>query len=481
MESPYLFPWMAGSPRDQLTEPEDIATAIRAAKARKLPRLPNIPGCRMLRPGDPGYATRLKVYNARTQVAPALFAVCSTAEAVAAVVRWVKDNGLAFAVRSGGHSYEGYSNSSSVVIDIRSLNKVTFDKPNLTVTVGAGATIGDIQNFLKGKRVAFAAGSCPSVGIGGHALGGGYGLLSRAYGLASDNLQSLHMVSAAGATITATKTTNPDLYWACRGGGGGSFGIATEFIFSVHPIGPVIVFGQSWSLPASRALRIIDAWQQWAPVAHSGTTALLKIAKIDPNTVSLRCLGQSIAPANIIDRDLRALERIEPLSKPRTFRTMSFWNAVQYFAGSDPDPAYQKEKSDFVPALTESGMTTLLNQMTGQSSTHIATILNAYGGAIDAMGEGESAFPHRRSIKYMIHYYSGWDSAASTQARVAEANAFYRAMRPHVPGKAYVNYIDADLPNWQNAYWGQNFGRLKAVKRAFDPTNLFHFARSIPL
>jgi FAD/FMN-containing dehydrogenase len=452
-----------------------------AAPPPILPPIPSIPGCTMLRPGDAGYAARVKVYNARTQQAPALFAICSTASAVAGVLRWLKDKHVPFSVRSGGHSFEGFSNSPSVVIDVGALKRVRFDKPSLTVTVGAGATLGDIHAGLKAESVAFVAGTCPSVGVAGHALGGGYGLLARAYGLACDNLRSLTMVDASEAIVTASATMNADLFWASRGGGGGSLGIATELVFQVHPIEQVVVFGLSWSLPPDRAQRVIEAWQRWAPTAHKGTTALMKIGKVDGRTIALRCLGQSIAPRAVIDRDLRALAAIEPLSGPRTFLPKTFQDSVKYFAGTPgADPLYQKEKSDFVPSLSADGIATLLHRIASQSSTHIAVILNAYGGAIKDMQDDDTAFPHRSTAAYMLHYYSGWNSASSTGGRVAEANAFYGAMRSFVPGKAYVNYSDSDLVNWQVAYWGQNLPRLKTVKRSHDPANLFRFAQSIP-
>src|ERR1700685_1858272 len=166
------------------------------APTLSLPPLPTIPGCTMLQRGDPDYAAHVQVYNARTQVAPASFAICSTASAVSGVFAWVKANKLPFGVRCGGHSYEGYSCSSGVVIDIRDLSSVTFDRPSMTVTVGAGASIDDIQKALKGNGVAFIAGTCPTVGISGHVMGGGYGLLARAYGLACDNLKAVTLVTA---------------------------------------------------------------------------------------------------------------------------------------------------------------------------------------------------------------------------------------------------------------------------------------------
>ena len=263
---------------------------------RGLPSPPAIPGCVFLRPGDPAYDAYLPAYNARTAVAPALRAICKTAEAVPAIVKWLSSNRVAFAVRSGGHSFEGYCNSPEVVVDLRELDSVAFDRGTRIVTLGPGATIGKVQTALKGEGVAFIAGTCPTVGVAGHAMGGGYGLLARPYGLACDNLQSVRLVDANGAVVVADRTTNPDLFWASRGGGGGSLGIAVEFRFATHPIASVTVFGVSWMLPRARAARIVDAWQKWAPAAANGTTALLKIGKSTSAAIALRCVDRASIP-----------------------------------------------------------------------------------------------------------------------------------------------------------------------------------------
>jgi FAD/FMN-containing dehydrogenase len=448
---------------------------------RGLPSPPPIPGCVFLRPGNPTYDAYLPAYNARTAIAPALRAVCKTAEAVPAIVKWLGANRAAFAVRSGGHSFEGYCNSPEVVVDLRELDSVAFDRGTGTVTLGPGATIGKVQATLKSEGVAFVAGTCPTVGVAGHAMGGGYGLLSRAYGLACDNLQSIRLVDADGGVVVADAATNPDLFWASRGGGGGSLGIATEFRFAAHPIASVTVFGVTWTLPHARATRIIDAWQRWAPVASNGTTALLKIGKSTSGAIAVRCVGQSLGSEDALRRDLDGLARIEAPNAPAKLTRMSFWDAVEYFGAPGGDPAFQKEKSDYVSVLSTAGIDTMLDQLASRSSGRIVTILNAYGGAINALSETDTAFPHRSSVGLMIHYYSGWSSATMTAQRVRDVGSFYAAMRPYVPGKAYVNYCDGDLADWPTAYWGQNLVRLKAIKQRFDPGNLFKYAQSIPL
>jgi FAD/FMN-containing dehydrogenase len=189
--------------------------------------MPTIPDCTMLQPGDADYATHVRVYNERAQIAPALFAICATPSAVSSVFAWVKANNLPFVVRCGGHSYEGFSCSSGIVIDTRNLRRVTFHRSSMTVTVGAGASMDDIQTALKGNGVAFVSGTCPTVGISGHVMGGGYGLLARTYGPACDNLKAINLVTAAGTVVSASQNANLELFWACRGGGGGSLSIAS--------------------------------------------------------------------------------------------------------------------------------------------------------------------------------------------------------------------------------------------------------------
>ena len=482
MENPYLFSSMVRRPR--AAKPHRPSTPKPAASMalRRLPLLPTIPGCVLLRPGDPTYDAYLPVYNARTAVAPALRAVCKTVGGISGILKWLSSNAVSFALRSGGHSFEGYCNSPEAVVDLRELNSVSFDRETNTVSVGAGATIGEVQGALQREGVTIVAGTCPTVGMAGHVMGGGYGLLSRAYGLVCDNLQSLSLVNANGAVVVADKTNSADLFWAARGGGGGSLGIATEFRFATHPIASVTVFGVSWLLPQARACRIIDAWQRWAPIASTGTTALLKIGKSTSGAIVVRCVGQSIDAVDVLQRDLNALAQFETPAAPAKLTTMSYWDALDYFAGKPgSDPAFQKEQSDYVSYLSTIGITTMLDQLASRPSGRIVTILNPYGGAIDAMGETETAFPHRSSVRYMIHYYSGWSSATATAQRMRDAAAFYEAMRPYVPGKAYINYCDAELPNWPTAYWGANLVRLQSIKRQFDPGNLFKYAQSIPL
>jgi FAD/FMN-containing dehydrogenase len=168
--------------------------------------------------------------------------MCKNARAVSVIVDWCRSNNLPFAVRCGGHSYEGLSQSSSVVIDTRLLNSLTADAQMKTATVGAGASLGQLYQVIAPRGFAFPGGSCPTVGVSGHLLGGGYGYLARPFGLACDNVLSIDLVDPQGNQVHADAQENPDLFWACRGGGGGTFGIATRYELRLIPLTKVLMF-----------------------------------------------------------------------------------------------------------------------------------------------------------------------------------------------------------------------------------------------
>ena len=182
-------------------------------------------------------------------------------------VQWAVSNGVPLRARSGGHSYAGFSTlSGGVQLDLRNLRGISVDTRNRTATIGAGSQLIDVYAALAAHGVTIPAGSCPSVGIAGHALGGGMGLAGRQFGLTTDNILSAQIVTADGRVRTASSKSNPDLYWALRGGGGGNFGVVTSLTLRVHPVpGTVAGFIVNW--PWSQAANALAAWQAWAPHA----------------------------------------------------------------------------------------------------------------------------------------------------------------------------------------------------------------------
>jgi FAD/FMN-containing dehydrogenase len=437
----------------------------------------------LLQSGDPGYARFQNAYNLRTARAPLLRALCKTPGAVAAMVDWCRTHRLPFALRSGGHSFEGLSQSDSVVIDVRLLDHVRRESDGSLTTVGTGATLGKIYRELAPYGLTVPAGTCTTVGIAGHALGGGYGLLARAYGLTCDCLQSVRVVDSEGRIVDADAERNPDLFWACRGGGGGSFGAVVVMRFKPQPVENVRVFGMSWALPPDRAARLFSAWLRWAPEAPRSITSVLKFGKRRDGAIALRCAGQSIGDMGELTAELRGLTDLErPRFPPRTDE-MSFMEAVGHFAGGESyQSVHMKGKSDYLPAsFSEDTAQAIMAGVARLDTTQVVAICDAYGGAIADAAPDATAFVSRAGVACSVQYHASWDNSDEAASRISQLEALYGIVHAHATGGAYLNYGDLDLPDWADAYWGQNLPRLRSIKSRVDPDNVFRHAQSVPL
>jgi FAD/FMN-containing dehydrogenase len=460
-----------------------LLVGARASRGAALPQLPNLSAddALLLGPADPRFEQYEVAYNRRTMIEPQLRTLTKTPAAVAAMVDWVRTNRLPFALRSGGHSYEGLSQSQGVVIDTRLMNGISLDVGNRTVTVGAGTSLGDLYKFIGQRGFALPAGSCPTVGIAGHSLGGGYGLLARPFGLSCDSLLSVELVDPQARLIVCDRKQSADLFWACRGGGGGTFGAATSFRFRVQPLRRVVVFSVSFVVAPDRAAKLFEAWQRWAPHAPDAITSILKISKLSDETIAVHCAGQSVGLMSEVRNELKALLGVEEPVRPPDIRARSFLQAVDHFSGGwDYESKYSKGKSDFILSpLGDDGIAALIDAVRRLPANEMVAICDAYGGAIARPAPSDTAFVRRAGALYCIQYYSSWEQSSETAQRVHDARIAYNAMRPYVSGAAYVNYCDLDLTDWAEAYWGPNLPRLRQIKSAFDPDNVFRHAQSI--
>ena len=394
------------------------------------------------------------------------------------MVDWCRSNNFSFAVRCGGHSYEGFSQSTSVVIDTRIMNAIVVDPKNSTATVGAGASLGNLYRTIASRGLAFTGGSCPTVGVSGHLLGGGYGYLARPFGLACDSLLSVALVNPEGKQVYTDARQDPDLFWACRGGGGGSFGVATSFTVQLHRVATVIVFRVAWlALSTAVAAAVMKAWQNWAPHAPQTIDSNLVIVKGSNGTVNMHAAGQSVGTMQELQRELKAL----PKSQSAFTKQMTFSDAVAFFAGRPGYPVQiMKGKSDYASApISDEGLDVFMTGLARSSGIYV--VCDAYGGALAGIAPNATAFVHRGGTLFCLQYGSVWDDAGDTEKRLDEMRQFYATMRPYVSGAAYVNYCDTDLPDWPTAYWGQNLARLKQIKSTFDPEKIFRHAQSVPL
>ena len=420
---------------------------------------------------------------------PRAIVYCESAQDVEKTVRWARKHAIHIVPRSGGHSYGGYSTTSQgVVVDVSRMHGVHVH--NGIATVGAGARLIDVYAPLAARGLTVPAGSCPTVGIAGLAQGGGVGYAGRKFGLTCDNVVGLSLVTADGRLRECDAHENADLYWACRGGGGGNFGIVTRFRFRTHPVGAVSYYGVAW--PWSDATRALRAWQDFAPQAPDGLFSTVYMSTNQPKGAGTQPVVSSGGQFFGSETELRSL--ISPLVNAGTpFRvtvgTLSYIDAIMRWAGCHPLERCQivghlrfKGKSDYVqsPLSTAAIGTLLAGLEANQADASLggaAFILDADGGAINRVHPAETAFVHRNAL-YSIQYFASW--VGDGTGDLHWLRNLYAAMRPHVSGFAYQNYIDPELRSWQHAYYGSNLRRLVEVKRRHDPHNIFHFRQSIP-
>jgi FAD/FMN-containing dehydrogenase len=439
----------------------------------------------VLRPSDPGFNDLLP-FNLRTTSRPLAILQCLTANGASLGVKWARRHEIAHCMHAGGHSYEGFSSCSGLMIDVRKMNRIAVDEANQTARLGAGCLLGDVAVALFEHKLVLPTGSCRPVGIAGLALGGGHGLTARKFGLTCDNLISAHVVTADGDELDANLNENQDLFWALCGGGGGNFGIVTDLTFKVHPVDRVILFSISWPNDTFRTA-VIRTWQGLAQSAPDELSFLLHVNGGEGRISHIGCNGlylpRNASETPSVDDLKTVLHPLLAVGSPNfTPKQVSYLDAAKILAGDgDPNRVYFKGKSDYsIQAWSDEAIQTFISALQ-KASSPIATIFEAYGGAINRVGETETAFPHRGNTLFCLQYYLQWSSSSSTNRNVAAVRALYDAMRPYLPGYSYVNYIDADLQDYARSYYKGNLSRLQAVKQQYDPDNFFHFAQSIPL
>ena len=458
------------------------APAVLKGARAATPAIPNIASedATFVLPGSALYDSTLPAYNLRTELKPAVRVLVKTARGMAQAIDWVRAENLPFALRSGGHCFEGFSQSASVAIDTRLMKALSFDERTKVLSVGAGATLGDIYRFVGPRGYGFPGGSCPTVGISGHTMGGGFGLIARERGLACDSLAGIDLIDADAKPVSVDPELDADLFWACRGGGGGTFGAATALHFAIEPIGPIAIYAATWSLPLPEAVSLFKSWQDWAPRAPDGITGIFKLSKRVDGRLMLHAAGQSTGSIAELRRELRALTDAAQPSTGPSFASMGFLAAVDHFSGGwGYESKYSKGKSDYVTKpLDAAGIEALLGGIAALPAGEVLAICDAYGGAIGRVGDDSTAFAYRRGTEFCIQYYTSWQHAGAGPHRLADLGRLYAAMRPW-SGGSYVNYCDLDLADWQQSYWRQNLPRLKAVKAKADPGNVYHHAQSV--
>jgi FAD binding domain len=314
----------------------------------------------VLVPADKDFSEYNRSFNKRTQIAPRVRGT---------TMLWAANNGLRFAVRSGGHSYEGFSQSPDLVIDVRGMTGIKLATDKKSASIGSGSSLGSVYKALWLSNLAIPAGSCFPVGVAGHSLGGGFGLLGRSFGLACDSVLSMEVVDASGHIRNVSGQENPDLFWALRGGGNGSFAVVTNFNFRTSPVSMVARFGITWSKPIAQAAKIVQAWQQWLADLPPSITGTLHLTKDQGGLIKVHMAGLSVQSENKLKVELKRLQRVAGPADQVSTTTQTFKAAATIFNGGPAaDSLLMKGKFDYVnDPMTDQGILTLLNGLQNAS------------------------------------------------------------------------------------------------------------------
>jgi FAD/FMN-containing dehydrogenase len=439
----------------------------------------------LFRPGTVGYELGRRPYNERfAGIRPLAVARPRDAADVRQLLLWSARTGVPLAARSGGHSYAGYCVTRGVVVDLSAFRGISLGA-NGMAAVGAGNRLVDVFTHLAARGRAIPTGSCPTVGIGGLTLGGGFGLASRAWGLTCDNLVRLEIVTADGRVRVCDRERNADLFWACRGGGGGNFGIVTRFVFRTRAVSRGSYFVATW--PWAGVEEVLDRFQEWGPHAPDGLGTICRLAT-GSSEPSVQVFGQYLGSKRALEPLLAGL--LHGLPPARVTTADATWLDLQLrWAGCLGNPlsecrAFEPTRfaasSDYVARmLPAAGIATMRDAIESRQGQSGAILVDAYGGAVNRVAPTATAFVHRRAL-FSCQYFSAWSAAAADATSRAWIKGVRESMRPFASGAAYQNYIDPARADWKRAYYGANLGRLVAVKRKYDPDDTMHFPQGIP-
>ncbi len=449
-------------------------TAIGGAERAELAR--SFRGA-MLGPNDPGYDAARRVWNGMVDKRPALIAFCTGAEDVAAALDFAQRRALPVAVRGGGHNIAGCSVcDDGLVIDLSRMQAIVVDPARRVARAEAGLTLGGFDAATQRIGLATTMGVNSDTGIAGLTLGGGLGRLARKHGLACDNLLAAELVTADGRRLRASAEENADLFWGLRGGGG-NFGVVTAFEYRLHPLGPTVLGGSVLydAAQARAALGFYDRFARSAPDALSTDAAPGHAPLRRTRGELLRLLLRAArgrrggaAAAAPLRHAARRRDRPAPLSG----------GAVRRRCGLPARPALFLEGA--VPARTDrTGDRGDARRVRRAPSSRALAVLQQVGGAVARVAADATAYAHRDAA-FDCFAIAIWDDPAEDAANLRWARDFWTALTPFATGGVYANNLGEEGAARVHAAYGANFPRLAALKRTFDPANVFRRNQNIP-
>lgn len=445
----------------------------------------------LLRSGNFDLGKFARPYNLRYAAElPDAIALCRTAEDVASAIVWCRENNVPLVVQSGGHSYAGFSmRRHGLMINLILMREAVYS--NGTVRIGGGVRNDALYALLAQRNLATTHGRCPSVGASGFLLGGGIGFNMRAYGAACDQLVASEIVTADGKisplTSTAADKAEADLFWACRGGGGGNFGVNTSFTLTPFEARPVTAFDMTWNDPKPK--RVFAALMKALDAGPVGLGTRISLKAPNPRNrargadVTISLLGQlHDGSAKTLDQILADVYAVGKPHKSMIWDQARYWD-VQRLLEEDDAPTYFQERSAFLESgLNEEAIDLAFRHLHSWPGTSESADLRFFqtGGKMNEPAADSTAFVHRNS-RWILDVGLNWGTTDRSDAVARNRSwqdRFYEAMRRFGTG-AYQNFADPALRDWRTAYYGTNLTRLQGIKHAVDPGRLFDFPQAL--
>jgi FAD/FMN-containing dehydrogenase len=438
----------------------------------------------IIEPGDQSYDSARKVYNAMIDKRPRLIARCVDVADVIAAVQHGRENNLLTAIRGGGHSGGGMGIcDDGLVIDLSRMKGIRVDPAARTVRVEGGCVWADVDHATHAFGMATPSGTVSTTGVAGLTLGGGIGHLTRTYGLTIDNLLGVDMVLADGRFVTADEKENADLFWAVRGGGG-NFGVVTSFLFRLHPVKMVNAGPTFW--PLEQTPEVMKAYREFIARAPENVTGFFAFLNVPPVPLFPEHLhGKKVCA--VIWCSTASAEQTEKATKP----LRSVGKPALDHVGPMPFPALQSLfdpllppglqwywRADFVKELSDAAIAKHLEQASklpaGLSTAHIYPI----NGAAHRVGKTDTAFSYRDAAWALVMV--GIDPDPANKEKITRwSKDYYEALHPYSAGGAYVNFMMEEGQERVQAAFRENYPRLAAIKKKYDPDNFFRVNQNI--
>ncbi|NBB85071.1 MAG: FAD-binding protein [Bacteroidetes bacterium] len=440
----------------------------------------------LLHPGDEGYDDARTVWNGMIDKRPALIARCAGTANVINAVNLAREHDLLTAVRGGGHNVAGNAVcDGGLMVDCSPMKSVRVDPDTRTARVEPGVTLGELDHETQAFGLATSTGQVSMTGIAGLALGGGWGWLSRTYGLTIDNLRSVDIVTADGELLHASEDENKYLFWGIRGGGG-NFGVVTSFAFQLHEVGPEVLAGMIVH-PVEEAadlLRFHRAFTAEAPDELCCYAAIIGAPpapflpeEVHGTTVVVfaLCYSGSIEAGKQAVQPLRNVgDSIIDLIQPMPF------TAVQQMFDADYGPGARNYwKTQLVDPLPDEAIDIVVERANPLPTPDTKIVLEHLGGAIAQVDLGATAYRHRDAV-FSFSIFSRWNDPEDDEAMIAWARKFMDALAPFATDGVGVNFLSQEGDERVKAAYGANYDRLVDLKNAYDPENLFQMNQNIP-